>query len=161
MTAEWEEKYHNVSKDFGIYKSEKEQKDSDDWMTMSYLTTENEKGKMEKQKMKCNSIWFSGNNSEIKSNHIAGHKMLFIHEERNSHYRAVLDYDTVQNIPVILDQERIVSELKSLGYPPLLTGEVVYIIQRTWPKDIGTYKKGDPFFVATAGSLKQVNFSFT
>merc|ERR1712062_282633 len=109
---------------------------------------------------KRNSVWMNGDNQWIKSESIAGNNLLFIRDKSMNSYRAILDYQGQQDIAVLLDEQAIQSELDKLKWPQLLSGEVVYIIQRNMPKNIGRYKQGDPVFMVTAGCLNAVHFSF-
>merc|ERR1712048_812995 len=148
VNEEWEQKFNVLEQEYFFYKSEKEKKDSDDWETMSYLTNKNEKI----VEYKMNSVWMNGSNEWIKSENIAGNNLLFIRDQSMESYRAILDHQEQHNIVVMLDEQNIRAELDKLKWPQLLSGEVVYIIQRTMPKNIGRYKQGDPVFMVTAGS---------
>ena len=158
VNEEWEERYNKLNGQYNLYKTEKEQKDNDDWMTMSYLTNENDERKQEIKTIKNNSIWLNGHKKNINSELITGYNLLFIRDKDANSYIAILDNC---QIPVILDEQGIRDNLKQLSYPRLLSGEIFQIIQRNMPQNIGKFKKGDPVFIVTAGCLKKVNFAFS
>lgn len=158
VNEEWEERYNKLNNEYNKYRTEKEQKDNDDWMTMSYLTNENDERKQEIKIIKNNSIWLNGDKKNINSEIITGYNLLFIRDKDSQSYIAILDKC---QIPVILDEQGIRNNLKELSYPRLLSGEIFQIIQRTMPQNNGKFKKGDPLFIVTAGCLKKVDFSFS
>ena len=160
VNEEWEERYNKINNEYNLYRTDSEQKDNDDWMTMSYLTNENDERKQEIKYIKNNSIWLNGDKTKINNNddNLTGYNLLFIRDKDASSYIAILD---TCSIPVILDEQGIRDNLKQLSYPRLLSGEIFQIIQRTMPQNIGKFKKGDPVFIVTAGCLKKINFAFS
>ena len=133
--------------------SQTEQKDKDEWMTYEYLTNENDERKMELKQMRESSVWINGAEEHLKSEAITGHNFLFLRQSDGVTYRAVLMGEVV-----LLANEGVAARLKQLEYPQFLQGEVFQIMQRKIPSDIGSFKQGDPVYIATAGCLKEIDF---
>ena len=131
VSEEWEEKYNKLYDEYYLYKSEKEQKASDDWMTFSYLTNDNNNKKEEISVIRGNSVWINGNYEDKEK--ITGYNLLFIRDKNTKTYMAVLDGS---KIPVILAEDAIKDNLKLLNYPKLIKGEIFQILQRTMPQNI-------------------------